>query len=241
VFRQIEARVSGGQKPLYRALADLAEGYDCWERFHYRQAWEKLKGAVKALEMSSLFGGPPGVKPALPAIKANAAFLEKLVLDPAEVKEFLPFDLLAHVGRRLRMTHDTEGAMRALVRALEAFAQRQLLRQHRIKTWDVQPEQLPEGLKEMCLACYLEDIDGKYVLPMQAQFRLLAALGDPLGQAFLKEWPGIKPLLNSANQAVLGRGAETVKGERVQQLLDVVLKLSNVGDVSLPKFPLLNV
>jgi len=103
-------------EPLYRALADLAEGYDCWERFHYRQAWEKLKGAVKALEMSSLFGGPPGVKPALPAIKANAAFLEKLVLDPAEVKEFLPFDLLAHVGRRLRMTHDTEGAMRALVR-----------------------------------------------------------------------------------------------------------------------------
>ena len=104
VFHQIESRVSGGQKPLYRAFADLAEGYDLWERFHYRQAWEKLKSAVKAMEMSSLFGGPPGLKATIPAVKANAGFLERLVLDPAEVKELLAFDLLAHAGRRLRVS-----------------------------------------------------------------------------------------------------------------------------------------
>ena len=239
VFRRIESRVSGGQKPLYRALADLSEGYDLWERFHYRQAWEKLKAAAKAMEMASLFGGPVGLKSGIPAIKANASFLEKLVLDPADVKELLAIDLLAHAGRQLRVAHDTEAAMRALVRALEAFAQHRLFKQHRVKTWDVQPEQLPEALKETCLTCYLEDIDGKYVLPAQAQFRLLAALDDPIGHAFLKEWPAMKPLLNAANQAVLGRGAETVKAERVQQLLDVVVKLSNVGDSSLPKFPTL--
>ena len=241
VFRQIESRVSGGQKPLYRAFADLAEGYDLWERFHYRQAWEKLKNSVKAIEMSSLFGGPPGLKAILPEVKANTGFLEKLVLDPAEVKDLLPFDLLAHAARRLRVTHDTEGAMRALVRALEAFSQRRLFKQYRIKPWDVQPDQLPQELREVCVACYLEDIDGKYVLPAQAQFRLLAALDDPIGHAFIKEWPGMKPLLNSANQAVLGHGAETVKGERVKQLLDVVVKLSNADEASLPKFPTLNV
>jgi CRISPR-associated protein (TIGR02710 family) len=241
VFRQIESRVSGGQKPLYRAFADLAEGYDLWDRFHYRQAWEKLKNSVKAIEMSSLFGGPPGLKAILPEVKANTGFLEKLVLDPAEVKDLLPFDLLAHAARRLRVTHDTEGAMRALVRALEAFSQRRLFKQYRIKPWDVQPDQLPQELREVCVACYLEDIDGKYVLPAQAQFRLLAALDDPIGHAFIKEWPGMKPLLNSANQAVLGRGAETVKGERVKQLLDVVVKLSNADEASLPKFPTLNV
>lgn len=241
VFRQIESRVSGGQKPLYRAFADLAEGYDLWERFHYRQAWEKLKSAVKAMEMSSLFGGPPGLKASIPAIKANAGFLERLVLDPAEVKEFLAFDLLAHAGRRLHSAHDTEAAMRALVRALEAFAQQRLLKQYRIKTWDVQPEQLPQAFRDTCRNCYLEDIDGKYVLPAQAQFRVLAALDDPIGHAFLKEWPAMKPLLNAANQAVLGRGAETVKAERVQQLFNVIAKLSNAGDASLPKFPTLNV
>jgi len=239
LFRQIETRVSGGQKPLHHAFADLTDGYDLWERFHYRQAWEKLKASVKAMEMASLFGGPPGLKGILPAIKANAGFLEKLVLDPAEVKEFLALDLLAHAGRRLRIAHDPEAAMQSLLRALEAFAQHRLFKQYRIKSWDLQPEQLPEGLRQTCRTCYLEDIDGKYKLPLQAQFRALAGLGDQSGQAFLKEWPAMKPLLDAASHAVLGHGFEPVKAERVQQLYEIVLRLSEVADMSLPKFPVM--
>ena len=203
LFREMELRVSGGQKPLYRAFADVAEGYELWERFHYRQAWEKLKTATKALEMASLWGGPPGLKAVLPPIKANASFLEKLVLDPAEVKESLALDLLACAGRRLHARHDPEAAMITLLRALEAFAQIRLYKAHKIKSWDVQPAQLPAALQEVCRTCYLEDIDGKYKLPLQAQFRVLAGLGDELGQIFLREWPKMKPLLDAANHAVL--------------------------------------
>ena len=240
IFHDIELRVSGGQKPLYRALRDLAEGYELWERFHYRQAWDKLKTAIKALEMASLWGGPPGLKAMLSSLKTNAGFLERLVLDPAEVKESVAHDLLASVGRRLHVGHDSEAAMTALVRALEAFAQVRLHKSHKIKSWDVSPEQLPQGLQEICRACYLEDIDGKYKLPLQAQFRVLAGLGDQLGQAFLREWPKMKPLLDAANRAVLGHGFEPIKSERVQQLYDVVVKLSGVNETSLPKFPILN-
>ncbi|HSN05226.1 MAG TPA: TIGR02710 family CRISPR-associated CARF protein [Nitrospira sp.] len=237
VFHEIEARVSGGQKPTYRAFADLAEGYDLWERFHYRQAWDKLKTAAKALEMASLWGGPPGLKAVLPAIKANAGFLERLVLDPAAVKDSLATDLLAHAGRRVHVAHDPEGAMIALVRALEAFAQRQLFKQYKIKSWDVQPEQLPQALQETCRTCWLEDLDGKYKLPLQSQFRALAGLGDQLGQAFLRDWPTMKPLLDAAHHAVLGHGFEPIKAERVHQLYDIVLKLTGTAESSLPKFP----
>jgi CRISPR-associated protein (TIGR02710 family) len=240
VFHDIELLVSGGQKPLYRALKDLAEGYELWDRFHYRQAWDKLKTATKALEMASLWGGPPGLKAVVPPVKANAGFLEKLVLDPAEVKEFLPLDVLAHADRKLHTGRDPEAAMTALVRALEAFAQVRLYKSHKIKTWDVTPGQLPQALQEICRTCYLEDIDGKYKLPLQAQFRVLAGLGDQLGQAFLREWQKMKPLLDAANHAVLGHGFEPIKAERVQQLYDVVLKLSGVNEASLPRFPVLN-
>ncbi len=239
LFREIETRVSGGQKPTYRAFADLAEGYEFWERFHYRQAWDKLKTATKALEMASLWGGPPGLKAVLPGIKANAGFLERLVLDPAAVKDSLCLDLLAHVSRRLHVGHDPESAMIVLMRALESFAQRQLFKQHKIKTWDVQPEQLPKTLQETCRMSWLDDVDGKYKMPLQGQFRALAALGDPLGQAFLREWPTMKPLLDAANHGVLGHGFEPVKSERVQQLYDIVLKLTGVTESSLPKFPAL--
>ena len=240
LFREVEARVSGGQKPLYRAFGDLADGYDLWERFHYRQAWEKLKTAAKAFEMAALWGGPSGLTTLVPAIKANAGFLERLVLDPAPVKDLQAADLLAHASRRLHGLHDSEVAMVSLVRALEAFAQRQLFKHYQIKTWDVQPEQLPHALRETCRSCWLEDLDGKYKLPLQAQFRALAGLGDQMGQAFLREWPTMKPLLDAANHAVLGHGFEPVKAERVQQLYDVVVKLSGVSETSLPKFPILN-
>jgi CRISPR-associated protein (TIGR02710 family) len=240
LFRGVELRVSGGQKPLYRAFADLAEGYELWERFHYRQAWDKLKTAMKALEMASLWGGPPGLKAVVPPIKANAGFLEKLILDPAEVKEFVPLDVLAHAHRKLVFKRDPEAAMIALVRALEGFAQVRLHKAHKIRSWDVLPEQLPHAVQEICRTCYLEDIDGKYKLPLQAQFRVLAGLGDQLGQTFLREWPKMKPLLDAANHGILGHGFEAVKPERVQQLYDVVVRLTGVAESSLPKFPVLS-
>jgi CRISPR-associated protein (TIGR02710 family) len=240
VFRQIEARVSGGQKPMYRAFADIAEGYGLWERFQYRQAWDKLKTAHKALDMASVWGGPSGLKNLLPAVKQNAGFLEKLVLDPSEVKEALALDLLAHARRRAEIGHDHEAAMVTLVRALEAFAQHQLFKQYKIKTRDVRPEQLPEALRETCRTCFLSDLDGKYKLPLHDQFRALAGLGSQMGQAYLAQWPKMKPLLDAADHAVLGHGFETIKPDRLQQLYEIVVKLTDVSDTSLPKFPVLN-
>jgi hypothetical protein len=84
-------------------------------------------------------------------------------------------------------------------------------------------------------------VDGKYKLPLHAQFRVLAGLGDQMGQAFLAQWPKMKPLLDAANHGVLGHGFEPVKLERFQQLCEIVVKLAGVPETSLPKFPVLNV
>ena len=240
LFRQIEVRVSGGQKPLYHALADLAEGYGLWERFHYRQAWDKLKVALKALDMALVWGGPQGLKVILQPVKQNAGFLEKLVLDPQEVKEAVAYDLLAHARRRMDQDHHPEAATVALVRSLEAFAQWNLFKQHKIKTWDVQPEQLPEALREPCRTSFMSDLDGKYKLSLHDQFRTLAGLGDPMGHAYMAQWPKMKPLLDAAHQSVLGHGFEPIKPERFQQLHEIVVKLTGVTDTSLPRFPTLN-
>ena len=240
LFRHIETRVSGGQKPLYRALADLTDGYALWERFQHRQAWDKLKTSLKALDMASVWGGPAGLKVLLPAMKQNASFLEKLVLDPHEVKETLAYDLLAHAKRRAETDHHLEAAVMTLLRALEAFAQHRLFKQYRIKSWDVRPEQLPAALQESCRTCYLNDIDGKYKLPLLGQFQTLAGLGDTMGQAYQAQWIKMKPLLDAAGHAVLAHGFEPVKPERFQQLYDMVLKVTGVSDTALPRFPVLN-
>ncbi len=238
-FRHIEARVSGGQKPLYHAFADLADAYGCWDRFQYKPAWESLKTATKALDMASVFGGPAGVKALVPRLKENAGFLEKLVLDPSDVKAAIAPDLLANARRRAEQDRAFDAALATAVRALEAFAQVQLFKQHKIKANDVQPDQLPAELRETCRTCFLDDVDGKYKLPLVAQFRALAALGDPMGHTFQAQWPQMKPLLDAAHRSSLGHGFETVTAERYHQLYALIVKVTGVTDAALPKFPTL--
>ena len=82
-------------------------------------------------------------------------------------------------------------------------------------------------------------MDGKYRLPLQAQFRALAGLGDAMGETFLAQWPKIKTLIDAADHAVLGEGFEPIKSERYHQLYDAVLKLTGTNTADLPKFPVM--
>lgn len=239
-FSRLESKVSGGQKPLYHALGDVADGYALWDGFHYRQAWERLKGALKALELATVWGGPPGLKGLLPVIKRHVAFLEQMVLDPQEIKLPLVYDLLAHGKRRVELDHHVDVGMIAIRRALEALSQYHLFARYRLKAWDVNPDQLPQTLQEHCRACYLDDLDGKYKLPFYVQYRALADLGHPLGQAFLAQWAAMKTLLDAAGHGVLGYGFEPVKAERFHQLHQIAIKLAEATEGDLPRFPVLS-
>jgi CRISPR-associated protein (TIGR02710 family) len=240
-FHTLEHRVSGGLKPFYRALADVAQAYGLWDQFLYRPAWEKLKGGIKALELASVWGAPPGMDRPIKAFKGNLSFLERIVLDVKEIKPAVPLDLLAWAKRRGDRGRDLEAATQVLLRALQGFAQSRLFTQHHLKSWDVNPEQLPEDLRDTCQRQYLNDIDGKYRLPLQAQFQALAGFGDPMGQRFITDWPKMKSLFDAADHALLGYGFEPIKPERFHQLYDRVMKLSGVAPTDLLEFPSLNV
>ena len=236
-FRRIESLVGGSLKPLYHALANLADGYAAWEGFKYRDAWDKLKTALKALELASVWGGPPGLSSLLAGVKQNLKFLESIVMNPDDVKLPVAHDLLAHAKRRGERDQQIDSALQLLLRALEAYAQYHLWKEYRIKSWDVQVDQLPQDLQEPCRACYTDDVDGKFHLPLQAQFRALAGLGHPMGQTFVNEWTKIKTLWDAAHQSVLGHGFQTTKADRFHQFYAAAVKLTNVTEPNLPAFP----
>ncbi len=130
-------------------------------------------------------------------------------------------------------------ATRVLFRGLEAAAQYQLLHHHHLKSWDIAIEQLPNNLQEPCRASYLNEIDGKYRLPLLAQFQTLAEFSDPMGQRFRTEWPKMKSLFDAADHAVLGYGFESLKAERFHQLFETTMKLTGITTSDLPVFPTL--
>jgi CRISPR-associated protein (TIGR02710 family) len=238
-FRTLEHRVSGGSKPMYRAWVDIAQGYGLWEQLQYRQAWEKLKSGIKALELASVWGGPPGMDRLIKSLKDNLRFLESLALDAKEIKSSLALDLLAWAKRRGDRGRDIEMATRLLFRGLEAATQYQLFHHYQLKNWDITIEQLPEEMQATCRICYKNDIDGKYRLPLLAQFKALAGFGDPMGQRFSTEWPKMKSLFDAADHAVLGYGFESLKAERFHQLFEATLKLTGIAISDLPVFPTL--
>ncbi len=238
-FRTLEHRVSGGSKPMYRALVDIAQGYGHWEQFQYRSAWEKLKSGIKALELASVWGGPPGMDRVIKTLKDNLRFLESIVLDAKEIKHSLALDLLACAKRRGDRGRDIEIATRVLFRGLEAAAQYQLFHQYQLKSWDITIDKLPNYMQETCRTCYLNEIDGKYRFPLLAQFQALAGLGDPMGQRFKTEWPKMKSLFDAADHAVLGYGFESLKAERFHQLFELTMKLTGIVASDLPVFPAL--
>jgi hypothetical protein len=238
-FHTLEYRVSGGLKPFYRALADVAHGYGLWEQLLYRPAWEKLKSGIKALELASVWGGPPGMDRIIKVLKGSVRFLESIVLDAKEIKPSITLDLLAWAKRRGDRGRDLEMATRVLLRALEAAAQCQLAARYKLKSWDITVEQLPKDMQDTCRNCYLNEIDGKYRLSLQAQFQALAGLGDSMGQRFVTDWPKMKSLFDAADHAILGYGFATLKAERFHQLFELTMKLTGTTASDLPVFPLL--
>jgi len=236
-FQTLEHRISGGSKPFYRALVDIAHGYGYWEQLLYRLAWEKLKSGIKALELAAVWGGPPGMVHVIQSLKENVRFLESLVLDAKEIKPSLALDLLAWAKRRGDRGRELEMATRVLLRGLEASAQSHLSERYKLKSWDINIEQLPQDIQDSYRNRYLNDIDGKYRLPLQAQFQTLSALGDPMGQRFTTDWPKMKSLFDAADHAILGYGFESLKAERFHQLFELTMKLTGTTVSDLPVFP----
>ncbi|HLF85860.1 MAG TPA: TIGR02710 family CRISPR-associated CARF protein [Nitrospiria bacterium] len=236
LFQRIEKRVSGGSKPLYKALVDLSEGYALWDAFDYKGGWNKLHSARKALEMATLFGGPPGLKTLVSGLKENMTFLEKIVMGREGVKPEIFFDLLSSAKRRAELDHKYEDATARLYRAFEVLAQIKLSEKG-FNTNDIDLVQLPASLREEFVQRHTSNLDGKVKISLDAAYRLLSELGDELGLVFNKNWNNLKILFDARNLSILAHGFAPIKPERYKQLWEMVLKTSDTRPERLPQFP----
>ena len=236
LFQRIEKRVSGGSKPLYKALVDLSEGYALWDAFDYKGGWNKLQSARKALEMAALFGGPSGISGLMSGLKENILFLEKIVMGRQEVKAEIFLDLLANARRRAELEQRYEDATERLYRAIEVLAQVRLSEKG-FNTNDIDTVRLPASLREEFTRRYTSRIDGKIKVGLEAAYGLLLELGDELGLAFNKHWNSLKVLFEARNLSILAHGFAPIKPERYQQLWEMALKISDTRPERLPQFP----
>ena len=236
IFAGVAMRVSGGEKHLYKALSDVAEGYGLWDNFQHKQAWEKLRPSQKSLEMATVFGGPPGLKSFAATLKENLNFLEKLSVGMTGIRNEHFLDLLSNAKRRADLEHKYDDAVARLYRAVEAYAQIRLAGRG-INTSDVQENQLPPDLSQEFANKFRSEIDNRIRLPLYGAYKILESLGDPAGIAFFENWQQMKLLLDSRNKSILAHGFEPVKRERYEEMLKLICRISGVNEQSLPGFP----
>ena len=239
LFHTLEARVSGGQKPLYRALGDLALGYALWEQFHYRQAWEKLKTSLKALEMASLWGGPPGLKSLFLFSKRTADFWRDSCSTPPRSKKALhsiswPMRIAAP-----RSTTIPNGPWWLFFVHWKPALSGSYSNSTRSRRGMCSQSSFPKPCVRPAAPVILRMWTGNISCRCKRSSVCWQARRSD-GTGLSSRLAQMKPLLDAANHAVLGHGFEAIKAERVQQLSDVVMKLTGVSESSLPKFPILN-
>lgn len=213
------------------ALTYLVQAYLQWDLFDHKGALASLKEAQRRMnDLCHLF---PEAEAALRrTAHDHAKWLEHL--REKRPSRQVVIDLLAS-ARRCKDRGRYDDAVARLYRAVEATAQWRLAQRHGIPdTGKVPMDKLPEPLKGEWASRAKE---GYVELALRHDYRLLAALGDDLGQKFHSMLDEHKLPLDARNKSILAHGFEPVGKEVCEPLWRGALDLAEVAEAELPLFP----
>jgi CRISPR-associated protein (TIGR02710 family) len=237
VAEEAKKRVgAANRKRELAVLEQLAHAFDAWERFDHRKSKSSLDEVAKGEnDLRAALGSRRGEQ-VLATVGRLRDHLEALcTADPPSVHHVR--DLLANAKRRMEEGRFDDAVAR-LYRAIEAVAQLALKERHGIASTAALPlERVPEELREQWASRARE---GTVMVGLQEAYRLLEALGDPLGEKFRSAGlEGPTSPLGARNQSILAHGFTSISHRICAQLWSKALALAGIDESSLPAFPVL--
>jgi CRISPR-associated protein (TIGR02710 family) len=232
---------AGPLKGAVTALTHYVEGYANWDRFDHGGAIRSFASFDAQRNLLVQLVSPRRIEMLAEESERAAGFLKGLEAGGKPSRIFV-VDLLANAGRRLRESRYDDAVAR-VYRAIEALGQCRLAEGHGIASSARVPlTEVPEALRagwsgraeEGCVKLGLQDV-----------YRLLDALGDPLGARFGRSALAAAPrgdggghsLLAARNASYLAHGFQPAKPDVAQRLLEEALSLLDAGRDELPQFP----
>jgi CRISPR-associated protein (TIGR02710 family) len=235
---QVAARARGkvsraDRQPEFTVLEQLAKAFDAWDRFDHQESLSAFKRVERSANDLRAALGASKADRVLDAVAGLARHLGELCAATPPSRHHV-LDLLANARRR----HEEgriDDAVARLYRTFEAVAQVALKERHSIDSTDKVPlERVPPPL---CLEWEPRAKEGVVALGLQDVYRLLEALGDPLGQRFKDaKLAGPKSPLAARNRSVLAHGFERVSDNVFRTLWTAALALADVKEADLPSF-----
>jgi CRISPR-associated protein (TIGR02710 family) len=215
-----EKQLQSKQQETFCHFKIFCTGMNAWDAFDHTAAAEMLKSVrdkrIFKIDMSFLWRGLNRVLGKDKRVECSSGF-----------NDYLITDLWNNAARRLEEERHMD-ALARLYRLTEMLAQRRLEEQYGIKTSDVDPVKIPERMQEDWEL--RKKKDGKLMIGLDDDYRLLAALGDLLGTVYTSDG-NLRRLLQLRNNSIWAHGTETIKKsdvaglqKRLQPLMAEVVK-----------------
>jgi CRISPR-associated protein (TIGR02710 family) len=234
-LQRLLGHVEAEEHEFLRNMALVVEGYRDWDNFCHRDAKPKLGRALNFLKPYARGVGEPSLGQFALEVQENLEFLNRLTSPEGRDAAYI-LDLIANADRRANIECKFEDGVARLYSCLERGAKFRLQRQYGVSTEDVKADQLPESLRAEFAEKYSDPREGKMRLPLFAAYRLLAALGDDLGQRFVARQEETLRLLSLRNLSPLGHGENPVGPDGYGRFRELLVELLGIKAQDLPRF-----
>ena len=206
-----ENKLKPEQKQEVDFLLSLIEGHHLWDRFHLKEASQKISQASKIKEMVKKYNVSENLSNAMEVLtKEQNSFYEPL----------RALDLIANAERRMEVGRFDDAAAR-LYRTIEFMAQSVLYREYEIETEDIDLRKIPENLRGK-YECF-SDSSRKISLPLARSYELLRDLDNEFGKKMMNEFGKggqIRKFMYVRNNSILAHGFNPVKEKTVCEFLE---------------------
>ncbi|RMH08539.1 MAG: TIGR02710 family CRISPR-associated protein [Nitrospirae bacterium] len=216
----LERYTAGPLHVAFVMLHQVAQGYAAWERFQYEEALRVLKQAFRSWCKAVEANPTILYAEACPVIEHNVGWLEQLKTHTNHFRQphtDLVADMIANAERRAEEGKYDDAVVR-LYRALELAAQAAIFRRLGCETSAVPATQIPEALQKDFVQRGYESQPGTFQLPLEASYRVLAALGEPEGVHFLERQKDMKKIQSARNFSMLAHGLNPTTREAYDSL-----------------------
>lgn len=237
--RRIQDQTSQSERRKYKALEQLAHGYDAWEKLQHGIAIDDFNKADGILAVMA--DNDTAIGALCHTLKQHVELLAEIRASLREEAPSEPLlrDLLANAMRRGQEARYDDAVAR-LYRFVEGTAQMRLWDGFGIKSAGVKATDIPDALSEKREAALRK---GQIQIGLKDSWGLLAAKGDELAAKIIPLLQDKQPLANALqcrNNSALAHGTRPVKKEDFEQLYRIALDLFSMTEadlVTFPKFP----
>ncbi len=229
-----------GEREIWTGILETLRGYLAWDNFDHEAALKCLSKGLKHMDLCDRFGLHKPIKEYVNKVKDNFRHLDEIKKRTEFFKEMHPIlirDLVSNAKRRY-LQNKYDDAVARLYRALEMVGQIDFKNTTGCSTSDVEPDKLPETIREEYVQRYQDSDDKRLSLPLFATFRALREMNHSTGHKFYQNEETFKKILSARNASIYAHGINPVKKETYEKFSEIMKEFFVEGPlIEFPELP----